>query len=338
MNLSRGFVLALVVTLLALSAMLLQPFLQYVLGAVLLAYVLYPLQTRLEAYVSPMIAALSLVVLAVAGFVAPLVVILTTVVNSADRILQDVDTGPVQLEVIESRIEELTGQEIDITGELVSSGREIGTIVFERSTQAFGTITFHLIGIALALFLVYYLLKDRDDLFDWLHRAIPLPIDIQRDLYAEINDVMWGVLFGHVFVAIVQGVVAGVGLVVTGVPNALFWTAVMIVLAMVPLVGAIPVWGGAVVYLYLTNEPLLAAGLFVYSAIVVGLTDDYLRPFAVDRYAKLNPAVILLGILGGAYAFGIMGLFFGPVILGALKASVRVGLDNWSQIDETEIS
>ncbi|MFC5277507.1 AI-2E family transporter [Halorubrum rubrum] len=336
MNLSKGFVLALIVALLLLSVLLIRPFLQYVLGAVLLAYVLYPLQIRLEAYVSPMVAALSLVALAVAGFVAPFVVVLATVVDSADRILRDVDADTVQIAVVESRIGELTGLEVDIVGEIVTSGREIGTIVFERSTQAFGTITFHLIGIALALFLVYYLLKDGDDLVDWIHRTVPLPADTQRDLYAEINDVMWGVLFGHVFVAVVQGVVAGVGLVATGVPNAPFWTAVMVVLAMVPLVGAIPVWGGAVVYLYLTGEPLLAVGLFAYSVIVVGLTDDYLRPFAVDRYAKLNPAVILLGILGGAYAFGIMGLFFGPVVLGALKAALRVGLDDWPRLDRSD--
>jgi predicted PurR-regulated permease PerM len=332
MNLTRGFVLALVVTLLSLSVVLIQPFLQYVLGAVLLAYVLYPLQLRLEAYVSPMVAALSLVILAVAGFVAPFVVILATVVESADRVLQELDADAVQIKVVESRIGELTGREVDIVDELVGSGREIGTLVFERSTQAFGTVAFHVLGIVLALFLIYYLLKDADELVDWLYRTVPLPGDIQRDLYTEINDVMWGVLFGHVFVAIVQGVVAGVGLVATGVPNALFWTVLMIVLAMVPLVGTIPVWGGAVVYLYLTNKPLLAVGLFVYSIIVVGLTDDYLRPFAVDRYAKLNPAVILLGILGGGYAFGIMGLFFGPVILGALKATLRVGVE--SQLGE----
>ena len=337
MNLSKGFLLALLVTLLGLSAILIQPFLQYVLGAVLLAYVLYPLQTRLEAHVSPTVAALSLVLLAVAGFVAPFLVILSTVLDSADRIIQGVDTAPEQLLLLEARIEELTGREVDIAGELVGSGRELGTILIERSTQAFGTITFHLIGVALALFLVYYLLKDDDDLINWLLRTVPLPRDIQRDLYAEIDDVMWGVLFGHVFVAIVQGVVAGAGLFATGVPNALFWTAVMIVLAMIPLVGAIPVWGGAVAYLYLTNQPLLAVGLFVYSVVVVGLTDDYLRPFAVDRYAKLNPAVILLGILGGAYAFGVMGLFFGPVVLGALKAAARVGVDNWSQLDEEAI-
>lgn len=333
MNLSKGFVL----TLLVLSAMLIRPFLQYILGAVLLAYVLYPLQIRLETYVSPMLAALSLVTLAVAGFVAPVVVVLASIMESADRILREFGTDPVQLDILESRIKGLTGVEVDIAGELVSSGRDIGTIIVERSTQAFSTITFHLIGIALALFLIYYLLKDGDDLVDWLHRTVPLPVDVQRAFYAEIDDVMLGVLFGHVFVAIVQGIVAGVGLAATGVPNAMFWTAVMVVLAMVPLIGTIPVWGGAVIYLYATDEPLLAAGLFIYSVIIVGLTDDYLRPFAVDRYAKLNPAVILLGILGGAYAFGIMGLLFGPVVLGALKAALRVGLDAWSQIDDGEI-
>jgi predicted PurR-regulated permease PerM len=336
-NLSKGFVLTLIVTLLVLAGMLIRPFLQYILGAVLLAYVLYPLQVRLETYVSPMVAALSLVTLAVAGFVAPVVVVLASVADSADRILRELGTEPVQLDVVESRIKELTGREVDIAGELVSSGRDIGTIIFERSTQAFSTVTFHLIGIALALFLIYYLLKDGDDLVDWLQQTVPLPVDVQRDFYDEIDDVMLGVLFGHVFVAIVQGIVAGVGLAATGVPNALFWTAIMVVLAMVPLIGTIPVWGGAVVYLYVTNEPLLAVGLFLYSVIIVGLTDDYLRPFAVDRYAKLNPAVILLGILGGAYAFGVMGLLFGPVVLGALKAALRVGLDTWSQIDDGNI-
>lgn len=337
MNLSKGVVLALVVTLLLLSAILILPFLQYVLGAVLLAYVLRPVQIRLEAHVSGMVAALSLVTLAVAGFVVPFVVILATVVDSAHHVIRGLETDTGLIEAVESRIRELTGLEVDIAGELVGSGREIGAILFERSIQAFGTITFHLIGIALALFLVYYLLKDGDDLIDWLHRSVPLPTDIQRELSGEIDNVMWGVLVGHVFVAVVQGVVAGVGLVVTGVPNPVFWTAVMIVLAMVPLVGAIPVWAGAVGYLVLTNEPLLAVGLFVYSVVVVGLTDDYLRPIAVDRYAELNPAVILLGILGGAYAFGVMGLFFGPVVLGALKAAVSVGLNNWSRLGEAEM-
>lgn len=336
-QLSKGFLLTLVFTFLVLTAMIVQPFLQYVLGAILIAYVLYPLQVRLEAHASPTFVALNLVVLALAGLIAPFVIVFITVADSANRVLQDLRRNPAQIEVIESRIKDLTGREVNISEELVGAGREVGAIVIERSTEVFGTIAFHLLGIALALFLVYYLLKDRDELLGWLNQTIPLPAEQRDDLYSEINGVMWGVIFGHVFVGIVQGVVAGAGFFVTGVPNAVFWTAVMVVLAMVPLVGTIPIWGGAVVYLYLTNEPGLAVGLFIYSVVVVGLTDDYLRPFAVDRYAKLNPAVILLGILGGAYAFGVMGLFFGPVVLGALKASLSVLSDDWGRVDNAGI-
>lgn len=339
MRLSKGFLLALVFVLIALAAIIVQPFLQYILGSVLIAYVLYPLQIRLQAaYASPTIVALTLVGLAVVGLIAPFIIVFITVADNAERILRDLTSNPAQIEGVESRIGELIGREVNIAEEIVGAGREIGTIVIERSTEVFGTITFHLLGMALTLFLVYYLLKDGDELHGWLNETIPLPAEQRRDLYSEIDDVMWGVIFGHVAVGIVQGIVAGVGFFITGVPNAVFWTAVMIVLAMVPLVGTIPVWGGAVVYLYLTNEPGFAIGLFIYSVVVVGLTDDYLRPFAVDRYAKLNPAVILLGILGGAYAFGVIGLFFGPVILGALKASLRVLSDENAQVDEERTS
>ncbi len=82
--------------------------------------------------------------------------------------------------------------------------------------------------------------------------------------------------------------------------------------------------GPAVLYLFATGEPLLAVALAVYSAIVVGVADDYLRPIVVDRYADLSPAIIILGVLGGIYAFGIMGLFFGPVVIGALIATIDV--------------
>ncbi|GAB3670359.1 AI-2E family transporter [Halopiger thermotolerans] len=334
MNLSKGYLLVLVGVLLALSVVLVAPFYQYVLGAVLIAYALYPLQLRLEEYTSPMVAALSLVGLTVGGFAAPFVVVVASISGDATRILQDLENESLQFGRVESAIEEYTGRDIDVAGELVTSGEQVSTIVVEQSVAAFNSITHFVIGTVLGLFLLYYLLKKGGDLLDWLYRTVPLPTEIQRSLYAEIGDMMWGVLFGHVFVAIVQGGVAGIGLFATGIPNAAFWTVVMMVFAMVPLIGAIPIWGGAVAYLFLSNELLLAAALFVYCVIVVGLTDDYLRPFAVERYAELNPAVILLGILGGAYAFGIMGLFFGPMILGALKSALRVVSENWDRLEE----
>ncbi|ELZ14331.1 hypothetical protein C479_00445 [Halovivax asiaticus JCM 14624] len=332
MRLARGTLLAIAAVFIALSVQLVLPFLQYVLGAVLLAFALYPLQRRLERRVSPMTAALSLVSLAVVAVVVPFILVLSAIVDEAQYILENVDARMLRIDAIESRIRELTGYDVTLDGQLIGSGQDLGRTALEQSTAAFSSLTTFAIGIVLALFLVYYLLKDAEALVAWLYRTMPLPEDIQRDLYSEFTDLLWAVLFGHVFVGVAQGLVAGLGFLLVGIPNTAFWTIVMIVLAMVPLIGTIPIWGGAVVYLVVLEQPVLAGALFVYCVVVVGVTDDYLRPFAVDRYAELNPAVILLGILGGAYAFGVMGLFYGPIVLGGLKATLRVITDNWERL------
>ncbi|MFC3958333.1 AI-2E family transporter [Halovivax cerinus] len=334
MRLDRGFLLALALVFVVLTVLVVVPFLQYVLGAVLLAYALYPVQRRLERRVSSATAALTLVSVTIVGLVAPFVVVLSTIAADAGRVVEDLDAESIRLDTLETRLEAVTGREIALDGSLVGSSQDLAMTTIERSTAAFSSLATFLIGIVLALFLLYYLLKDADVLVDWLYRTVPLPDAVQRDLYDEFSDLLWAVLFGHVFVGVVQGVVAGIGFYAVGIPNAAFWTVVMIVFAMVPLIGTIPIWGGAVIYLLLLEQPVFAAALFVYSVVVVGVTDDYLRPFAVDRYAELNPAVILLGILGGAAAFGIMGLFYGPVVVGGLKAILEVIGDHWDHLDD----
>ncbi|WP_440770125.1 AI-2E family transporter [Natronorubrum sp. DTA28] len=334
MNLSRGYLLALFLIVAYLSWQLVTPFVQYVLGAILIAFVLYPLQGRLENYVSSTIAAFALVLLAIVGFIVPFVVVAIAVADDVANILQDIDPETLQLAEIEDRIAEETGFEIDITEQLAGSAEQIGTLLLEQTTAWFSAVTHALIGLGLMLFMLYYLLKEGDTLVAWLREMTPLPDDVQDDLYGELNEVMWAVLAGHVLIALAQGVIAGLGLFATGIPNATFWTFVMVILALVPLIGTFLVWGPAVGYLLVTGEPVLALVLAIYSAVIVGVSDDYLRPIVVDQFAEISPAVIILGVLGGIYAFGVMGLFFGPVILGALLAVVDVINDNYDRLGE----
>ena len=336
MNRSKGFLLALAGVFGVLALQLVLPFLQYVLLAVLLAYVLHPLQGPLERRTSSTIAAFTLLLVAIAGFLVPFAVVIVVIADDAIRIFQEIDPATLQLDEIEALIEEYADVEVDLVDTVADSGQEIGMILLERSTEAFSTLTHILVGLGVTIFLLYYLLKEGDELVAWMRERTPLPSAVQDDLYAEIDDVMRAVLLGHVLIAFIEGLIAGLGLFATGIPNAAFWTFVMMILALVPLVGAFLVWGPAVAYLLMTGEPLLAAGLFVYSLIVVGVCDDYLRPIVVDRYAEISPAVIIVGVLGGIYAFGVMGLFFGPVILGAFIAAVNVLDENWERVEGGE--
>lgn len=335
-NRETGTFLALVAAFGFLSLLLVLPFLQYVLFAVLLGYVLWPLQAPLERRSSPTVAAFALVLLAVALFVVPVGIIVALVAQDAMAFVGEVDPSELQFSDIESVIVDWTGVEVDLASRASTAAEEGGRILLGQTTEIFAQVTHTLIGLGMALFLLYYLLKDGHRLMAWLRDVTPLPPDLQEDLFESIDAVMRAVLMGHVLIAFFQGLLAGFGLLATGVPNAAFWTVVMMILALVPLVGAFLIWGPAVVYLFGTGEPFLAGVLFVYSIIIVSISDDYLRPVVVDRYAKLNPAVIILGVLGGAYAFGIMGLFYGPVILGALIATVEVLDEHWDRQDNAE--
>ena len=334
MNRATGYLLVLVAILAYFSWQLVTPFLGYVLAAILIAFVLSPLQRRLEQRIPAGVAAFTLVVLAIVGFIVPFVLVAIVVAEDAANLLQDVDPQDVGVAEIEEVIEEEIGVDVDITQTVADSAEQIGTILLEQTTAWFGVLTHTLDGLGLALFLLYYLLKEGDALMAWIRERTPLPEDVQDDLYDELDEVMWAVLAGHVLIAIIEGVIAGLGLFATGIPNAAFWTFVMVILSLVPMIGAPIVWIPASIYLVVTGEPLLGLALAVYSAIVVGVADDYLRPIVVDRYAEISPAIIILGVLGGIYAFGIMGLFFGPVLLGALLATIDVADEHYERLAE----
>lgn len=324
MNRSTGFILVLLAVLVYFSWQLVTPFLGFVLGAILLAFVLYPVQRRLETRTSSTKAAFLLVFLAVLGFVLPFVLVGAVVARDAASLLEEVDPEQFGVQAIEDWIAQTVGINLELGERVSDAGEQVGSVLLDQTAAWLGTFTHALVGIGLTLFLLYYLLTDGDALVAWIRERTPLPDDVQDDLFDEVEEVTRAVLAGHVLIAIIEGVIAGLGLFATGIPNAAFWTFVMVILSLIPLIGAFLVWGPAVAYLFLTGEPILAAALGIYSLIVVGVADDYLRPIVVDRYAELSPAIIILGVLGGVYAFGVIGLFIGPVLLGALIATINV--------------
>jgi predicted PurR-regulated permease PerM len=121
------------------------------------------------------------------------------------------------------------------------------------------------------------------------------------------------VALGVVLTAVVQSVLGGIGLAVVGVPFAMFLTAVMFVLA-VAQVGGGPVLIGATIWVYMKNGAVWGTGFLVW-AIFCGTLDNFVRPVLIRRGADLPLLLIFAGVIGGLVAFGILGLFVGPVVL-----------------------
>ena len=122
-----------------------------------------------------------------------------------------------------------------------------------------------------------------------------------------------GVALGVVVTAVVQSLLAGLGLAVVGVPAVALLTALMFLLALAQI-GTIPVLLPAVIWLYWSGQVGLAIGLLIWT-VVVSTMDNFLRPWLIKKGADLPFLLIFVGVVGGLIAFGLIGIFIGPVVL-----------------------
>ncbi|WP_222918760.1 AI-2E family transporter [Natrinema sp. SYSU A 869] len=296
------------------------PYLQYVLFGVVLAYILLPVQNRLETYVRPMIAAFITVIIAVIVILLPLAYILNVAFRQSTLLVDAIREGDVNLEMIEGELAD-RGYPVDLTGLYESYQDGISTALRGLANSALdivGGLPGIVIGLTVTLFVCFALLRDGDRLIDWLYRVIPIDDEIQQELFTELDQLMRASVISNVLVAAIQAVMLGAGLAVLGIPAVVLLTVLTFVLTLLPLVGAFGVWLPVSIYLVAVGRPVAAAGLAVYGLLVT-VSDTYLRPALIGRTSAFNSAIVVVGIFGGLITFGAVGLFIGPVVLGGVK-------------------
>ncbi|APX96379.1 AI-2E family transporter [Natronorubrum daqingense] len=309
----------------ALAVLIILPYLQYVLLAIVLAYVLMPAQRRLEQYVRSMTAALVLVAVAILVILLPVMYVLAIALREALQLLTAIQEGTLGMADIEQRLE-ATGYVIDLSDLYETYQEPIGTAAQGLATSGIELVSGLpglLIGLTVTLFVLFALLRDGDRLVVWIQQVLPIEAEIQEELLTELDRLMWASVVGNVLVAAIQALALGIGLAVLGLPAVVFLTVATFVLALLPLVGAFGVWVPVALYLLVVGDFVGAGALVIYGSIV-SASDTYLRPALIGRTSAFNSAIIVVGIFGGIIIFGAVGLFVGPVILGGAKVTLDV--------------
>ena len=148
------------------------------------------------------------------------------------------------------------------------------------------------------------------------------------------GQAIYGVALGVVLTAFVHAVLAGIGLAVVGVPFAMMLTALMFFLAIVQ-VGVVPVLLSAVGWLYWTGDTTWGTVLLVWTLLVAPV-DNILRPILIKKGADLPLLLIIVGVVGGLLAFGIIGLFVGPVVLAVAYTLFTAWINQEGAISRAE--
>ena len=329
MEARTAFAWILVGTLTVIAWLIVRPFLSWLLATGILAFVLYPIHRRLAPRVGSRPSAGLLTTLVVLVVVVPILLGVNALLTEGTLLLQGVSQAEA-LRRIQQALQRYVGLSLPVQSLAEQAAERLEAYVSRRTSSFLGAGLHAVLGFLLLTFVLYYLLVDGERFVAWLKGVTPLAPAVREELFASANDMTWAVLKGHVLVAFVQGLVAGVSLVVTGVPQALPLTVAMMVLALVPVVGVAPVLGGAVVYLFVNGQVLSAAFVVVWGLTSVAVTDDYLRAVLIDRGSTdLHSAVVFLGVVGGTYLLGPMGLFVGPILLGLFRTAVEVLGDHY---------
>jgi predicted PurR-regulated permease PerM len=176
-----------------------------------------------------------------------------------------------------------------------------------------GTLGF-LLQLFILIYALYFFLVGGRETLRTILSHIPLSTEEEEQLLERFVSVARATLKGSLLIGLLQGAAAGLSFWVAGVPGPTFWGTVMVVLSIIPAVGAALIWIPAVIYLFIVGDTLAAVGLLVWCATVVSLLDNFLRPRLIGRDARMSDLLILLSTLGGIILFGAVGFIVGPIV------------------------
>lgn len=329
---------------------LLTPFLSPLLGALMLALVVFPLRERLLVKWpnSPNAVAALLTLLIVVTVLMPMLLLMGMFVREAAQMVpaasawltehqaQGVDGLPDGLKGLWTSAQDLfTRVQFDAKAALVDALKRVGNqaaaIGAALVAGLFGVL-FQMLILVLALF---FFLRDGPSMAKAVIDLVPMEERNKTLVMQNLDRTLVAIVRGSVITAVAQGALTGVGLAIFGVPFPVLLGSLAIFMSVVPFVGAALVWAPGVVYLLVTGDMWPAAGLLLWGLVAVGLVDNVLRPIVVGGAAQLPNALLFLGVLGGLQVYGAIGGLISPLVIAGVIAFARIYRESY--LDPPEI-
>jgi len=336
-RLAFGFLLLLTAGALYLSYLIARPFLGAIITATLLAVAVYPLFTLLLRAVRNRSAAALLTTVAVLGMLlVPAVFLVNTLAVETKALygwLNQQSAGDAGWGEYFARVTDRPFAWIE--GKTGVSREQLRSTALDRLQDASAellnwakslvlNITSTIGEIFAMLFALFFLLRDGEAILRRLGSLLPLQPQRYQQLLKTIFDSIIANFYGVLAVALAQGGLGALGYWIAGLPNLMLWTVMTALLSTVPLVGATLVWGTGAIYLGATGHWGMALFMVIYGAGVISMADNVLRPLILSGRVKLNTLLIFFSLLGGVEAFGVIGLFLGPIVVSVAMALLTI--------------
>lgn len=306
---------------------MLRPYVYPVFWAAVLAALFHPLYVRLSHRLKrPGVAAAVCEIVICLIFIIPLLGIVSLILQQAWSVYQTfgnketfiVLNDYVQNILSHPLIERYVG-EVDLTDKLSSFGTAASKFLYSIIAAGGQNTARWIIQFFIMLYTLYFFLKDGKEFLKKLMHLLPLGDAYEQQLYQRFVSTTRATLKGTIVIGVVQGGIGTLALLVTGVPAAVFWGVIMVVLSIIPGIGASVILLPTVIILLVLGQWWQAA-IILIALILAGTIDNVLRGPLVGKDTQMHPLLIFFATLGGLLSFGISGVVIGPVITALLMS------------------
>jgi predicted PurR-regulated permease PerM len=198
--------------------------------------------------------------------------------------------------------------------------REWGLGIAERAGKVAQNILGVTVNVLITLLASFYLFRDGPALMRFVRAVAPLDPDYRERLLSITENVLFASVLSSFAVAAVQGTLGGIAFWIVGIPGPALWGMVMMLASFIPFVGAAIIWAPAALFFLFSGDYLNAVILTVVGIFVVGTVDNILRPILISGRVELNGLLVLISVVGGISAFGLLGIVLGPVLIAVAAA------------------
>jgi len=228
-----------------------------------------------------------------------------------DRVLSHPWVAPVV-----TQLQDLVkASNIDIKEAAIQAARRVTSFLLDALRGAVMQAALFFFQLLLILISLFFLYRDGPKLTQAFLLALPLPENRKAHIHGTVESLVSAVVIGVLVTAVIQGLFAGIGYWVVGLPSPALLGTLSAICALIPVVGSAVVWIPSVGYLLLSGDKINGFVLLGWCILLVGTVDNFLRPLLISGRSGLSFTLMALGGIGGLAAFGFFGLVAGPVII-----------------------
>lgn len=304
-----------------LSFLILRPFLSYILFGVILTAVSYPLYEKIKSKIkiAPLAAVLVILLLVLLIIIPSIYVGIVIFTQSRELVSQLSTLELTELKSVEEGFSKYLGIDINLINYLnvwlPALAETSKPYIFSNIVSVTKTILNFFVGIFLMVFVMFYFFIDGRKLVYEIKKHFPIDEKHKTYLLQKAYLTTQGLFLGLFFTAIIQGILAGLGYFVFGIPNAILWGFVTAAFSILPFLGPPAVYIPASIFLIFQNNLYGGLGLLIYGFVIISNIDTIVRPHFVRITSDIHPLKVILGVIGGVSLIGISGIVIGPLIL-----------------------